>query len=381
MTLSSFKHRTLLCLIALAALFGASWFYLYPLNQQSEIAGPVNISALPQQIWLEAAEHHQALNFDFLLENQGTTPVGIDSIELKAYDSNNKLVLRRSIDSNGFAPSIETLPGRVLAPGSRSLVFNPFHSFRPDVELHRLQFVFSLSIVNAAPETTASITIEPRLYQSKTRLLLPLKGKMMVHDGHDYYAHHRRLNTEHPAATELGLTQNFMRFSLDLNSTDHNFALFRGTGERNEDWYAWNAPVYAAGDGVVAQAVGNVPDNIRGGSSFFRPEQVKTDAMHFYGNYILIDHGNGEFSLLGHLQRGSLLVKPGDKVTAGQMLASMGNSGSSNNPHPHYELRSGAGLHVEGLPANFNHYQRHLGSTVLPVASGPIDTGDLLENN
>lgn len=101
--------------------------------------------------------------------------------------------------------------------------------------------------------------------------------------------------------------------------------------------------------------------------------------MHFYGNYLVIDHGNGEFSMLGHLQQGSLLVKAGDAVQRGQAIAKMGNSGSSNNPHLHFELRTGKDLKVEGLPAIFQNYRRHLGSKVLKVDAGPVDTGDMLE--
>lgn len=58
----------------------------------------------------------------------------------------------------------------------------------------------------------------------------------------------------------------------------------------------------------------------------------------------------------------------------------MGNSGSSNNPHVHYELRTGKDLRVEGLPAIFRSYRRHLGSRVMAVEAGPVDTGDLLES-
>ena len=170
-----------------------------------------------------------------------------------------------------------------------------------------------------------------------------------------------------------------MRYSLDLNTTNDNFDLFSGKGAKNEDWYAWGQPLYASGDGTVVEAVDVEPDNIRGGESFFKPESVKTAPMHFYGNFMVIDHGNGEFSMLGHLQKGSLVVKVGDTVQRGQAVAKIGNSGSSHNPHVHYELRSGKGLRVDGLPAVFRGYRRHLGSKVLAVDAGPVDTGDMLE--
>ena len=127
----------------------------------------------------------------------------------------------------------------------KTLVFNPFHSFRKDLDLHRLTYKFSLSIPAEAPEAEATVTIEPKVYQARTRLSLPVRGRLLIHDGHDFYAHHRRLNTEHAVAKGLGLTRNFMRYSLDINPTDDSFAPFRGGGASNEDWYAWGARALA----------------------------------------------------------------------------------------------------------------------------------------
>jgi murein DD-endopeptidase MepM/ murein hydrolase activator NlpD len=375
------KLRFAIIAIGFAAALAAAWagYVAGWWRLGAKTAGPVRITAQPQQIWIEAGDTAQTLNFDFLVENLGPTPLGIDSIEVVAQDAAGKPVVRRFIDSNGFAPSIETVPGRVVAPGAKILVFNPFHTFRPDAPLSRLTYKFSLSIPQEAPDAQATVTVEPRVYEPRTRLSLPVQGKLLIHDGHDYYAHHRRLNTEHPAARELGLARNFMRYSLDINPTDDRFEPFRGAGAKNEDWFAWGQPLYATGDGTVVGAVDSEPDNVRGGTNHFNPQSVKTEPMKFYGNYLVIDHGNGEFSLLGHIQKGSLAVKAGEKVARGQPVARIGSSGSSNNPHLHYELRTGKDLNAEGLPAVFRDFDRHLGSKVLPVSASAVDTGDLLE--
>ncbi len=354
--------------------------YAIWLKTNPKTAGPVRVTAQPQTIWIEAGDSNQSLNFDFLVENLGTTPLGIDSIELSVVDRAGKPVLRRFIDSNGFAPGIDTVPGRrMIAPGAKMLVFNPFHSFRPDMDLHRLTYRFGLSIPQEAPEVHATVTVEPQVYQCKTVLSLPVKGRLVIHDGHDFYAHHRRLDTEHFGAKEAGLAQNFMRYSLDINPSNDHFDIFRSTGAKNEDWYAWDQPLYATGDGTVVGAADAEPDNIRGGQNFFNVDKVKAAPMQFYGNYLVIDHGNGEYSLLGHIQKGTLSVKVGDVVKRGQLVARIGSSGSSGNPHVHYELRTGKDLKTEGLPANFVGFRRHLGSKVLSVDAGPVDTGDLLE--
>lgn len=55
-----------------------------------------------------------------------------------------------------------------------------------------------------------------------------------------------------------------------------------------------------------------------------------------YGNYVKISHGNGICTLYAHCE--SLFVKPGQKVSAGQKIASVGTSGNSTGYHTHYEV-------------------------------------------
>jgi len=75
------------------------------------------------------------------------------------------------------------------------------------------------------------------------------------------------------------------------------------------------SPVYATGDGVV--------------------EFVKTK-FSGYGKYMRIKHGFGYQTLYAHLSE--FLVKPGQKVKRGQVIAYSGNSGGSTAPHLHYEV-------------------------------------------
>ena len=59
-----------------------------------------------------------------------------------------------------------------------------------------------------------------------------------------------------------------------------------------------------------------------------------------YGNYIIIQHSNGNSTVYGHLYINSLKVKVGDTVRQGQVIAKMGNSGNSSGAHLHFEVRS-----------------------------------------
>jgi murein DD-endopeptidase MepM/ murein hydrolase activator NlpD len=74
------------------------------------------------------------------------------------------------------------------------------------------------------------------------------------------------------------------------------------------------------------------------------------------GNCVIIDHGNSEYSVMAHMQQGSVTVKPGERVTAGQVIGRLGNSGDSFGPHLHYQLQSGPQLfHGQSLPFRFQN--------------------------
>lgn len=55
-----------------------------------------------------------------------------------------------------------------------------------------------------------------------------------------------------------------------------------------------------------------------------------------YGNYVVVDHGNGYTSLYGHLQKAT--VKQGDTVSAGQQVGVIGSTGKSSGPHLHLRV-------------------------------------------
>ncbi len=58
-----------------------------------------------------------------------------------------------------------------------------------------------------------------------------------------------------------------------------------------------------------------------------------------YGNYVIIDHGNGVETLYAHMLDNSLMVSPGDYVQKGQTIGRVGNTGYSFGAHLHFEVR------------------------------------------
>lgn len=56
------------------------------------------------------------------------------------------------------------------------------------------------------------------------------------------------------------------------------------------------------------------------------------------GNHVIVRHDDGTFAAYAHLRRRSAKVRAGDRVTAGQQLAEVGNSGNTSEPHLHVQL-------------------------------------------
>ena len=60
-----------------------------------------------------------------------------------------------------------------------------------------------------------------------------------------------------------------------------------------------------------------------------------------FGNHVIIQHSDGNYTYYAHMAQGSITVRAGDSVKQGQVIGKMGNSGSSTGTHLHFEIRSG----------------------------------------
>ncbi len=67
------------------------------------------------------------------------------------------------------------------------------------------------------------------------------------------------------------------------------------------------------------------------------------------GYYVEIKHDNGIISRYLHLKKKSMKVKKGDKVSKGQIIGYMGNTGASRGAHLHFGVKSN-GKHVDPKP-------------------------------
>jgi len=186
------------------------------------------------------------------------------------------------------------------------------------------------------------LRIPIRYYQQKTALIVPFRGHGIV--GQDW-------------VTSGGHRDFSNAFAVDLDGLDQKDGELSEANENAAD-AGYGREILAPAAGTVVYARNDVPDSMH-------PEEEPDDnyyrALHdpvmaYAGNCVIIDHGNSEYSVMMHMQPGSVTVTVADRVATGQVIGRLGNSGDSVGPHVHYELQSGPRLwQYQSLPFRFQN--------------------------
>lgn len=166
------------------------------------------------------------------------------------------------------------------------------------------------------------------------------------------------------------------RCAIDWVRTE-NGASFRGAADDIRSYLSYESHVLAVADGKVVDVRDGIPDN--------KPGHVGAEALNLTletiaGNIVVLDLGHGEFAYYAHLKPGSPRVKVGQRVKRGDVLARVGNSGSSFEPHLHFEVTtSPEAMRGEGVPYVLDAFAATTAGTrtqrqrELPIADSVIE--------
>jgi murein DD-endopeptidase MepM/ murein hydrolase activator NlpD len=146
-----------------------------------------------------------------------------------------------------------------------------------------------------------------------------------------------------PAACEIGRTcfiQHYVDHDTSPEAKDYRCGTLTYDGHDGTDLRVPTTAVQKAGVDVLAAADGKVlrtRDSMEDISVYGRGrESVENTEC---GNGAIIDHGNGWQTQYCHMAKGSLAVKPGDTVKAGDRIGRIGLSGATEFPHLHFTIR------------------------------------------
>lgn len=346
----------------------------------SQIQDSVSIKIVQPKVFVLKDKWSQQINFDINIENQTSKTIELTKIKLHIYNKNNVLLSFRELNKGAVSASIATIPIRFTPPHKKTTLYNPFTTFKSYINLYCLKYSLYF-IDDLGKHYNKEIKVYPNLFAPKTNLSLPLKGQITVIDGNDYYSNHRRFDINNPLVSNvLNIKTTPNLFSIDFSITDSLGNCYEKSNKYNENYYVYGNTVYATATGKVLKTINIFKDNEPGKLNFSISDAKQNQDL-LTGNCIVIDHLNGEYSFFIHLKQGSILVKQGEKVEKGQPIAQVGNSGSSMQPHLHYQL-SDKPNYIENnpLPIFFHNYNLILGSEQVRIKKGYVSTGDIVRN-
>jgi len=207
---------------------------------------------------------------------------------------------------------------------------------------------------------------------SRTTYRFPLRGVWYAGVGPSFHTGHRWAIPE--------------EFAFDIAKLGKTGLTYSGDGTRFTDYYAYGAQVYAAAGGRVIFAHDGEQEDPHAmrqptetQEAYFR--RLQTDQQHrlqagigaIAGNYVMMDHGNEEYSLYAHLKPGSVLVRVGQSVGAGEPIGRLGSSGNSTEPHLHFQLCDRpTPLQCAGIPIAFKQIEIPWADLPRPLQSGDV---------
>lgn len=255
----------------------------------------------------------------------------------------------------------------VLQPGEAVIVMRQMFAYRGARD--QVRVAAEGEAAGAPVRAEAALPVNNDV--SKTVFRFPLKGTWFVAVAATPHGGHRWALPE--------------EFALDIVRLGEGTSSHKGVGAQFPDYYDYGQPVLAAADGTVIAAKDGVAEDI---AAIRKPDesleaygqrvgQIQAGLIqsgNIAGDYVVIDHGGGEYSLYAHLKPGSLKVKPGQAVKAGEVVGALGSSGNSTEPHLHFQVCDGPDpLNCAGVPINFAGIE-------LPYADGPrtVQAGDIV---
>jgi murein DD-endopeptidase MepM/ murein hydrolase activator NlpD len=256
-----------------------------------------------------------------------------------------------------------------MASGTSILVPNETFAWRGSRESLRIR----IDALRDGKAESVSLSVPIDAAGAKTAMHFPLAGTWFVAVAGTPHGAHRWALPE--------------AFAYDIVRLGAGNLSYSSKGERFQDYYAYGSPVLAVADGTVLEVVSDQPEDPavlrRPGESLEaygeRSGQIQQALLQkgdraLVGNSVLIDHGNGEYSVYAHLKPGAPLIQVGQRVTAGTQIGWLGGSGNSTEPHLHFHLCDAPStLHCAGIPPAFTNVE-------LPYADAPrtIEAGDIV---
>lgn len=237
-----------------------------------------------------------------------------------------------------------------LMPNQETGLFNEYFVvvYQERVDLLEICVIYEMD----GKEYKQELTIPLINYKNKNEYIFPLKGCFSTCGNYNCLLDHRQHYS--------------MEFAIDMAQYNSELKLSFKENMNNEDYFIYGKDVLAIADGEVVDCYHAIPITTSWVWEERAPYFKQYGLAAQFGNYVVLQHANGESSFYGHMIKDSLTVKKGDRVKQGQMIGKVGHTGLSNCPHLHFQLMDKPDILTgRGLPCSFTNLK--------DVTGNPLD--------
>jgi murein DD-endopeptidase len=353
-------HRSRLLILAVLTLLAfARSSFAQPSTVPENDPLYMRVVAMPYppeaQILDGGGRRHSA--YELYVTNFGHTPLRVTKLDILGKDGDDVLV-NQSASGNQlaamFVPAIGGSPSKpndpALKPGETG-VFFIFTEWLPD-KGDPDNFETALTIEQHGEHSASgTINASPLDLNQDDPIVIhsPLRGKNWIAESApSNTSMHRR--TMQPVNGQPHIGQ---RYAIDWIQLGDDGKAFSGDEHDNKSYHAWDQEIHAVADGKIVEVKDGIPENVP--SSGKLAVQITNDTLP--GNRIIQELSEGHYAAYAHLRPGTIKVKAGDTVHAGDVIAHLGNTGNSTEPHLHFQVCDAPSFPAsEGLPFAIDQY-------------------------
>jgi hypothetical protein len=309
------------------------------------VVTPLVASVIAPPIPVPATDGKVHLAYELLLTNVLNQELTLTSLDVRA---SGRTLLNLTGDRLAYWTRVlgDPKPTTKLGPAQAALVWLDVALDQGATVPAELEHTVGVSIAQPQPplfpatmtETVAPVTVQTR---KPPVITPPLVGTNWVDANSccDMTPHRMALN---PLNGQLWAAE---RFAIDYVQLLPDGRLFTGDKTKPESYPGFGADIHAVSDGRVVAVVDGLTEQVPGKN----PTGLPLDQ--YAGNHIVQVMGDGNYVLYAHLKTGSIKVEVGDRLSSGQVIASLGNSGNTDGPHLHFHIMSTPDpLRSNGLP-------------------------------
>ncbi len=301
------------------------------------------------QIFDGAGREHSA--YELYVTNFGKTPMKITRLDVQGKDGDEVRVNQSDSGKQLAAMFVPATGGDaakpndpVLKPGETGIffIFVDWISDQSDPDTF-----YTAITIEQHGERSGSGTIHAAALQinqdNPIVIRAPIRGmNWLAANGPSNTSVHRRAMLPVNGQPHIG-----QRYAIDWIQLGADGKSFTGDEHQNSSYHAWDQEIHAVANGKIVEAKDGIPENVPNSGKLAVPITYETLA----GNHVIQEIGDGHFAAYAHLRPGTLKVTVGDTVHAGDVLAHLGNTGNSSEPHLHFQVCDAPSFPAsEGLP-------------------------------